>query len=210
MLEKKKHVLLIIEAFFILVGLAFFITESIMYLVEEGNFSFHYAPSIITIVLDGMAVIIYLAMIPFLFKRDTDFMQPGYSYIINTVVVTFIMNASFYAFNINDLYFRQRNITSSELYAYLALPLVYLVLLPLTGRKKQFPGFRIIPYIPLLCAFAISIYIHWNIYHTVAASCFIVAVILIVTNLILDVIHYVKMDQTHANDSPSDNQNQHK
>ena len=170
--EKIKKILILIESFLIIVGTVLIIVSSSLD---------------VFLVFGGLGLLISFPMYSFYKSKDSNFLQPGYDYIINSIALSLVPTATMYCININDQYFIDNHIDSALIYTLLALIIIYFNLYAVLHKNKRVIYIRFIPYALLIVCFSLYMYINrFMPYGIVGVSLIISALVIVIINTFLN------------------------
>ena len=185
--EKIKKILILIESFLIIVGTVLIIVSSSLDLAKNGNDGINYLSNIVFLVFGGLGLLISFPMYSFYKSKDSNFLQPGYDYIINSIALSLVPTATMYCININDQYFIDNHIDSALIYTLLALIIIYFNLYTVLHKNKRVIYIRFIPYALLIVCFSLYMYINrFMPYGIVGFSLIISALVIVIINTFLN------------------------
>lgn len=185
--EKIKKILILIESFLIIVGTVLIIVSSSLDLAKNGNDGINYLSNIVFLVFGGLGLLISFPMYSFYKTKDSNFLQPGYDYIINSIALSLVPTAIMYCININDQYFINNNIDSALIYTLLALIIIYFNLYAVLHKNKRIIYICFIPYALLIVCFSLYMYINrFMPYGIVGFSLIISALVIVIINTFLN------------------------
>ena len=185
--EKIKKILILIESFLIIVGTVLIIVSSSLDLAKNGNDGINYLSNIVFLVFGGLGLLISFPMYSFYKTKDSNFLQPGYDYIINSIALSLVPTAIMYCIKINDQYFINNNIDSALIYTLLALIIIYFNLYAALHKNKRTIYIRFIPYALLIVCFSLYMYINrFMPYGVVGFSLIISALVIVIINTFLN------------------------
>ena len=119
--------------------------------------------------------------------KDSNFLQPGYDYIINSIALSLVPTAIMYCININNQYFIDNHIDSTLIYTLLALIIIYFNLYAVLHKNKRIIYIRFIPYALLIVCFSLYMYINrFMPYGIVGFSLIISAPVIVIINTFLN------------------------
>lgn len=179
MFERIKKILVLIEGILLIPGLVFILLSNIFEIVENGSEGVSFFSAILLIVMVGLSLIMALGTFSFYKKNNAEFLQPGYDYIFNSIVVALTPTGIVYAIKSSDAYFQTNNIDVSFIYALIVLSSVYLSAYAFVSRRKTLSQLHFIPFLILLADFGIYLYIvrqMWSIIgFSIVAVCILIA-----------------------------------
>ena len=185
--EKIKKILILIESFLIIVGTVLIIVSSSLDLAKNGNDGINYLSNIVFLVFGGLGLLISFPMYSFYKSKDSNFLQPGYDYIINSIALSLVPTAIMYCININDQYFIDNHIDSTLIYTLLALIIIYFNLYAVLHKNKIIIYIRLIPYALLIVCFSLYMYINRFMPYGIAGfSLIISALVIVIINTFLN------------------------
>ena len=185
--EKIKKILILIESFLIIVGTVLIIVSSSLDLAKNGNDGINYLSNIVFLVFGGLGLLISFPMYSFYKSKDSNFLQPGYDYIINSIALSLVPTAIMYCININDQYFIDNHIDSALIYTLLALIIIYFNLYAVLHKNKRIIYIHFIPYALLIVCFSLYMYINrFMPYGIVGFSLIISALVIVIINTFLN------------------------
>ena len=185
--EKIKKILILIESFLIIVGTVLIIVSSSLDLAKNGNDGINYLSNIVFLVFGGLGLLISFPMYSFYKSKDSNFLQPGYDYIINSIALSLVPTAIMYCININDQYFIDNHIDSTLIYTLLALIMIYFNLYAVLHKNKRIIYISFIPYALLIVCFSLYMYINrFMPYGIVGFSLIISALVIVIINTFLN------------------------
>ena len=139
------------------------------------------------LVFGGLGLLISFPMYSFYKSKDSNFLQPGYDYIINSIALSLVPTAIMYCININDQYFIDNHIDSALIYTLLALIIIYFNLYAVLHKNKRIIYIRFIPYALLIVCFSLYMYINrFMPYGIVGFSLIISALVIVIINTFLN------------------------
>ena len=185
--EKIKKILILIESFLIIAGTVLIIVSSSLDLAKNGNDGINYLSNIVFLVFGGLGLLISFPMYSFYKTKDSNFLQPGYDYIINSIALSLVPTAIMYCININDQYFIDNHIDSALIYTLQALIIIYFNLYAVLHKNKRIIYIRFIPYALLIVCFSLYMYINrFMPYGIVGFSLIISALVIVIINTFLN------------------------